>query len=102
MTEIYKIANGIAPFIMSSLFTFRLNQHNLRNFQELSTEKRNTVNYGLETVTYREPILWAKLPSEYALVGSLTAVKSKIKSSWKCEICTCRLCKEYQPSLGYI
>ena len=64
MTEIYKIVNGIAPTIMNSLFAFRLNQHNLRNFQELSTEKRNTVNYGLETVTYRVPVLWAKLPSE--------------------------------------
>ena len=61
---------------MNSLFTFRLNQHNLRNFQELSTEKRNTVNYGLETVTYRAPIIWAKLPSEYKLAGSLTAFKS--------------------------
>ena len=86
---------------MNSLFKFRLNQHNLRNFQELSTEKRNTVNYGLETVTYRAPIIWAKLPSEYKLAGSVTASKSKIKS-WKYEICTCRLCKEYEPSLGYI
>ena len=101
MNEIYKIVNGIAPPIMNSLFTFRLNQHNLRNFQELLTEKRNTVNYGLETVTYRAPIIWAKLPSEYKLAGSLTAFKSKIKS-WKCEICTCRLCKKYEPSLGYI
>ena len=65
MTEIYKIVNGIAPPIMNSLLTFRLNQHNLRNFQELSIEKRNTVNYGFETVTYRAPIIWAKLPSEY-------------------------------------
>ena len=101
MTEICKIINGIAPPIMNSLFTFHLNQHNLRNFQELSTEKRNTVNYGLETVTYRASIIWAKLPSEYKLAGSLTAFKSKIKS-WKCEICTCRLCKEYKSSLGYI
>ena len=101
MTEIYKIVNGIAPPIMRSLFTFRLNQHNLRNFQELLTEKRNTVNYGLETVTYRAPIIWAKLPSEYKLAGSLTAFKLKIKS-WKCEICTCRLCKKYEPSIGYI
>ena len=101
MTEIYKIVNDIAPPIMNSLFTFRLNQHNLRNFQELSTEKRNAANYGLETVTYRAPVLWAKLPSEYKLAGSLTAFKSKIKS-WKCEICACRLCKEYQLSLGYI
>ena len=76
---------------MNSLFTFRLSQHNLRNFQELLTEKRNTVNYGLEAITYRAPVLWSKLPSEYKLAGSLTAFKSKIKS-----------CKEYQPSLGYI
>ena len=32
MTEIYKILNGIAPPIMNSLFTFRLNQHNLTDF----------------------------------------------------------------------
>ena len=95
------MVNGIAPPIMNSLFTFHLNQHNLSNFQELLTEKRNTVNYGLETVTYRAPVLWSKLPSEYKLAVSLTAFKSKIKS-WKCEICTCMLYKEYQPSLGYI
>ena len=86
---------------MNSLFTFHLNQHNSRYFQELSTEKRSTVNYGLETVTYWAPIIWAKLPSECKLAGLLIAFKSKIKS-WKCEICTCRLYKEYEPSLGYI
>ena len=80
MTEIYKIVNGITPPIMNSLFTFRLNQHDVRNFQELSTEKRNTVNYGLETVTYRAPIFWAKLPSEYKLAGSLPAFKIRKKS----------------------
>ena len=100
MIEIYKILNGIAPPIINFLFTFRLNQHNLRNFQELLTEKRNTVNYGLETVTYRAPILWAKLPSEYKLAGSLTAFKSKIKS-WKCEICTFRLYKVSDISKQY-
>ena len=98
MIEIYKILNGIAPPIINFLFTFNLNQHNLRNFQELLTEKRNTVNYGLETVTYRAPIVWAKLPLEYKRVGSLTAFKSKIKP-WKCEIW---LCKEHKPILGYI
>ena len=101
MNEIYKIVNGIAPPMINSLFMFRLNQHNLRNFQDFSTVKRNSVNYVLETVTYRASILWAKLPSEYRLLGSLIAFKSKIKS-WKCEIYTCRLCKEYQPCLGYI
>ena len=75
MTEIYKIVNGIALPIMNSLFTFHLNQPNLSNFQELLTEKRNTVNYGLETVAYRAPVLWSKLPSEYKLAGSFTAFK---------------------------
>ena len=101
MTKIYKKVNRIAPAMMNSLFTFRLNQHNLRNFRELSTGKRNTVNYGLERVTYRAPIIWAKFPSESKLAGSLTAFTSKIRS-WKCEICTCRLYKEYEPSLGHI
>ena len=40
MTEIYKTVNGIAPPITNSLFTFRLNKHNLRKFQEHSTEKQ--------------------------------------------------------------
>ena len=53
VTEIYKIVNGIAKPIMNSIFTFCLNQHNLRKFKELLTEKRSTVNYSLETVTYR-------------------------------------------------
>ena len=75
MTEIYKIVNGIAPPITNSLFTFRLNQQ-----KERLTEKTNSVNYGLETVTYKALIIWAKLPSEYKLAGSLTAFKSKIKS----------------------
>ena len=57
MTEIYKIVNAITPPIMNSVFTFRLNQHNLRNFPEFMTEKRNIVNYGLETVTYSAPVL---------------------------------------------
>ena len=57
MTEIYKIVHCITALIINSLFTFRLNQYNLRNVQELLTEKRNTVNYGLETVTYKAPVL---------------------------------------------
>ena len=85
---------------MKSLFQFRINQYNLRNLQEVSTEKRNTVNYGLETI-YRAPAILAKLQSKYVHETSLNKFKSKIKS-WKCETCPCRLCKNYQPNLGYI
>ena len=51
MTEIYKIVNGVAPRIMNSLFEFRSNEYNIRNFQVLTTNFRRTVNYGIETIT---------------------------------------------------
>ena len=63
MTEFYKIVNGVAPQIMNSLFEFQSNEYSIRNFQVLSTDFKRTVNYGIETVTYRAPSLWAKLPS---------------------------------------
>ena len=37
MTEIYKIINGVATPIINSLFAFRSNEYNTRNFQVLST-----------------------------------------------------------------
>ena len=92
MTEIYKIVNDVAQHIMKSIFQFRLNQYNLRKIEELSTEKINTVNHGLETLTYRAPAILAKLSSEYVLATSLDEFKSSIKF-WKCKNCLCRLCK---------
>ena len=76
MTEIYKILNDIAPPIMKFLF-----------------------NYGLETLRYRAPAIWATLPPKYVHATSLDEFKSKIKS-WKCEIS--RLCRNYQPNLRNI
>ena len=101
MTEIYKIINHIAPPIMSSLFEIRENTHNTRYFQVLSNESRRTVNYGLETMSYRAPFLWENLPPEYKLANSLNILKRKIKN-WKGVNCLCTLCKTYVRELGYI
>ena len=79
MTEIYKIINHIAPPIMSSLFEIRENTHNTRYCQVLSNESRRTINYGLETIYYRAPFLWANLPPEYKLPNSVNIFKRKIK-----------------------
>ena len=101
MTEIYKIVNGVAPPIMSSLFGFRSNKYNIRNFQVLSTDFRRRVNYGIETMTYRAPFLWIKLPFECKFAASLKEFKTKIKK-WKCDTCPCRLCKKIPPNLGFV
>ena len=99
--EIYKIINGVTPPIMNSLFEFGRKKYNTRSFQVHSTDFRRTVNYGIETITYRAPSLWAKLPSEYKLAASLEEFKVKIKK-WICDTCPCRLCKKFQPNLGFI
>ena len=64
---------------MNSLLDFRNNKYNIRNFQALSTDFRRTVTYGIEIVTYRAPLFWAKLPSEYKFAASLEEFKVKIK-----------------------
>ena len=96
MIEIFKIINGYAPPIMDKFLIFRENTHNLRNFQIILNENK-TVRYGLETISYRAPLLWANLPEEYKLADSLSEFKSKIKT-WKCDTCVCRLCRPFLPS----
>ena len=50
---------GLPP-IMDNFFIFRENTNNLRNFQIISNEnKRKSVRYGSETISYRTPLLWA-------------------------------------------
>ena len=77
---------------MNSLFQFRCNTNNIRNFQNFFTGNRKTVKYGMETVTYRAPFLWANLHNKYKTAKSLDEFKSKIKA-WKWDFCQCRLCK---------
>ena len=79
MTEVYKMINHIAPPIMSSLFEIRENTHNTRYFQVLSNESRKTLNYGIETICYRAPFLWANLPPGYKVENSLNIFEKKIE-----------------------
>ena len=46
LTEVFKIKNELASPIMESILNFkRFNTYNLRNFQELATERKRTVWY---------------------------------------------------------
>ena len=53
LIEVYKNLNGLSPTIMLDLFTIRDNIYNLRNFREFYCEKKKTIRYGTETVTYK-------------------------------------------------
>ena len=80
MIELYKIIHQVAPPIINPLFVFRENAHNMLNYQILSNNVRKTVRYGLETILYRSPFLWASLPQEYKLQRSLRPLKEKLDS----------------------
>ena len=80
MTEVYKIVNSIAPPIMNSLFQFRYNTNNIRNFQEIYTENRKTVKYGTQAVAYPALFFWANLHTKYKNAQPLDEIKSKIKA----------------------
>ena len=45
---------------MNSLFVFRENTHNIRNYQILSNNVKKTVRYDLETILYRSLFLVGK------------------------------------------
>ena len=77
MTEVYKIIKGEAPAIIKNLFIFQENIHNSRSFQIIANEGKNTVRYGMETICYRSPYLWASLPEEYKNLNSVGKLKKK-------------------------
>ena len=53
MIEIFKIKNELALPIMDSVFERKNESYNLCNFQEFLSERKRTVHYGLETLSYR-------------------------------------------------
>ena len=98
--EMYKVTHGLAPQLMMDIFELSLNQHNLRN-KTFKSSNVYSVHHGTETIEFRGAKLWEIIPPEIKNVSTLSAFKDNIKR-WKPENCTCRLCKIYIPSLGFI
>lgn len=61
------------------MFTLRVDNFNLRNFQESATEEKETVKYSLEIVSYRCPQIWTLMADTIKNSFSLIEFKSKIK-----------------------
>ena len=51
-----------------------------KTFIFIANDNKNTVRYGLETICYRNPYLWARLPGEYKRENSARKFKEKIKT----------------------
>ena len=55
MIELFKIKHDLARPIMDSMLNRRTICYNFRNLQEFQLERKRTVFYGLETISYRAP-----------------------------------------------
>ena len=80
LIEVYTNFNGLSPLIMLNLLTTRENICNLRNFRELYFEKKKTIRYGTETVTYKAAQLWELLPYDIKNSPTLIEFKDRIKA----------------------
>ena len=97
LIEVFKMKNELAPPIMESILNKRFNTYNLRNFQEFATERKRTVWYGPETLSYRYP----QPPENLKEMNSLNPFKRNI-NHWICRDCPCRLRKAYIQYLGFL
>ena len=100
-TEIFKFKNNMSPTIMNRVFSATTHTYNLRNDTKLRTFNVKTVKYGTETIRFRGPKIWELVPEAIKFSQSLEEFKIKIKQ-WKPIGCTCKLCKQYIPNLGYL
>ena len=97
--EMYKTNINQNPDFLNDIFRFHQSSYNLRN-ETFSTKKPNTVIYGTETVSYRCSQIWNNIPAEVRNANNLEIFKRLIKQITI--PCSCKLCTQYIPNLGYI
>ena len=101
LTEIYKTVHNLNPTFMTQVFEKKDVSYNLRESNSLTLPKANTTLYGIDTVRYIGKKLWQVLPTEIKESKSLEVFKQKIKLIKNFD-CSCRLCKNFVPSLGFV
>ena len=91
--EIYKVANGLSAGEFENLFDFK-DQYTI-HIPSVNTELK-----GKNSIRYFGAVIWNAIPLSIKTATSLNAFKNRIKS-WKPN-CSCRLCKTYLQSVGFI
>ena len=89
-----KLKKDFAPPIIGTILKGKNNTCNVRNFQEFERERKSTVCFGLETISYRSPQLWSPLPEHMRQLNSIDQFKRSVRQ-WVCNTCPCTFCVEY-------
>ena len=100
-TEMYKVKNDLSPTLMKDVFPVRNIPYGLRNANSFLSRNVKTVYNGTESISFRGPKTWDIVPDNIKNAASISEFRAKIKK-WEPMGCTCRLCKTYVQSLGFI
>ncbi len=98
--EIYKTLSGLNPTFMEEIFSVNDCSYDLRDSKFRNT-KPNYKLYGFNTVSYRCNQIWNSIPIEIKNSPTLDIFKNRIKTFINFK-CTCDLCKQYIPYVGYV
>ena len=98
--ELYKVANGLSPVIMTQVFPLKDNTRNPSE-NKFKTRNVNSVRYGTYTLAQLGPKIWSIIPNGIKEEKSQKLFTKKIKQ-WKPVNCSCKLCKTYVRGVGYI
>ena len=95
ITEIFKVKNNLSPEIMKQVFDFREPYNNLRSETNQFRRKNiKTTHYGIQSVKFLGPKIWAMVPQNVKNCKSLQEFK-KLTKVWKPKACPCRMCQKY-------
>ena len=97
----YKVKSQISPSHVQEMFKVHNNVYDLRKKRCWETSNVRTVHYGTKTVLFRGPKIWKMIPAHIKDSTNLNVFKTKVKQ-WKPLDCTCRLCRTYIHSIGFI
>ena len=90
--EIYKSLHQLNPEFMRDMFVTKQSRYSLRSGNNLILPSTKTVRHGLNSIIFRGSLLWCSLPKSVKSSNSLAEFKSKVKTEWSGESCSCLIC----------
>ena len=72
-----KVKNDLVPMYILDLFIRNTSNYNLRNKDDFSSPRFNTITYGRHSLRYIGPFIWSKLHKSIKMAKSLNAFKAK-------------------------
>ena len=101
LTEIHKTVSNLNRSFMAVAFVTKDEPYGLRGGNNLVLPKARTNLYAIDTIRCIGQKLWQTSPKEIEESQSLEMFKRNIKSI-KTLACSCRLCNDFVPNLGFL